>query len=58
MKKDKIKSKNTDYSCDDYDDFYEDFDDDFFEDDIAETESDYDDISDFEPPRDVPKRKE
>ena len=47
MKKDKIKSKNTDYSCDDYDDF--------FEDDIAETESDYDDISDFEPPRDVPK---
>jgi len=43
MKKDKMKSKNTDYSCDDYDDF--------FEDDIAETESDYDDISDFEPPR-------
>ena len=38
MKKDKIKSKNTDYSCDDYDDFF--------------------DISDFEPPRDVPKRKE
>ena len=31
MKKDKMKSKNTDYSCDDYDDF--------FEDDIAETES-------------------
>lgn len=50
MKKDKMKSKNTDYSCDDYDDF--------FEDDIAETESDYDDISDFEPPRDVPKREE
>ena len=48
MKKDKMKSKNTDYSCDDYDDF--------FEDDIAE--SDYDDISDFEPPRDVPKREE
>ena len=24
MKKDKIKSKNTDYSCDDYDDFFED----------------------------------
>ena len=46
MKKDKMKSKNTDYSCDDYDDF------------IAETESDYDDISDFEPPRDVPKREE
>ena len=44
MKKDKMKSKNTDYSCDDYDDF--------FEDNIAETESDYDDISDFEPPRD------
>ena len=44
MKKDKMKPKNTDYSCDDYDDF--------FEDDIAETESD------FEPPRDVPKRKE
>ena len=43
MKKDKMKSKNTDY---------------FFEDNIAETESDYDDISDFEPPRDVPKRKE
>ena len=40
MKKDKMKSKNTDYSCDDYDDF--------FEDNIAETESDYDDISDFE----------
>ena len=39
MKKDKMKSKNTDYSCDDYDDF--------FEDNIAETESDYDDISDF-----------
>ena len=50
MKKDKMKSKNTDYSCDDYDDF--------FEDDIAETESDYDDISDFDPPRDVPKREE
>lgn len=50
MKKDKMKPKNTDYSCDDYDDF--------FEDDIAETELDYDDISDFEPPRDVPKRKE
>ena len=62
MKKDKMKSKNTDYSCDDYedfeDDFEDDFDDDFFEDDIAETESDYDDISDFEPPRDVPKREE
>mgnify|MGYP000065584337 CR=1 FL=1 len=55
MKKDKMKSKNTDYSCDDFED---DFDDDFFEDDIAETESDYDDISDFEPPRDVPKREE
>ena len=50
MKKDKMKPKNTDYSCDDYDDF--------FEDDIAETESHYDDISDFEPPRDVPKREE
>jgi hypothetical protein len=50
MKKDKMKSKNTDYSCDDYDDF--------FEDNIVETESDYDDISDFEPPRDVPKREE
>ena len=36
MKKDKMKSKNTDYSCDDYDDF--------FEDNIAETESDYDDL--------------
>ena len=24
MKKDKMKSKNTDYSCDDYDDFFED----------------------------------
>ena len=42
MKKDKMKSKNTDYSCDDYDDFFE----------------DYDDISAFEPPRDVPTREE
>ena len=50
MKKDKMKSKNTDYSCDVYDVFFEDV--------ISDTESDYVVISEFVPPSFVPKREE